>query len=179
MSPILAVSFTQGSGAHDSVARAGAGGMVRLTVLRHWGSIVFSACVRLWKDVEYHDVVSDSSKLDIMLKHSEGARRVPVIVDQEKVTIGFGGILANIPGAGMAYSAVENALHHADAAMLAEFARVLGVAAGDMRSLLAAYDASGAQTHLLLQQLAQDAGYGVEMLIVGGEACSGFGRARG
>lgn len=43
------------------------------------------------KDVEYHDVVSDSSKLDIMLKHSEGARRVPVIVDQEEVTIGFGG----------------------------------------------------------------------------------------
>jgi glutaredoxin len=41
--------------------------------------------------VEYFDVVSDSSKLDTMLKHSEGARRVPVIVDQEEVTIGFGG----------------------------------------------------------------------------------------
>jgi sodium ion-translocating decarboxylase beta subunit len=80
------------------------------------------------------------------------------------VPIGFGGILANIPGAGMAYSAVENALHHADAAMLAEFARVLGVAAGDMKTLLAAYDASGAQTHVLLQQLAQDAGYGNGML---------------
>ncbi|MEJ2530626.1 MAG: sodium ion-translocating decarboxylase subunit beta [Halioglobus sp.] len=80
------------------------------------------------------------------------------------VPIGFGGILANIPGAGMAYSAVENALHHADAAMLAEFARALGVAAGDMKSLLAAYDASDAQTHALLQQLAQDAGYGNGML---------------
>ena len=80
------------------------------------------------------------------------------------VPIGFGGILANIPGAGMAYSAVENALHHADAAMLAEFARALGVAAGDMKTLLAAYDASGAQTHAQLQQLAQDAGYGNGML---------------
>jgi glutaredoxin 3 len=37
------------------------------------------------------DVVSDSSKLDIMLKHSDGTRKVPVIVDEGKVTIGFGG----------------------------------------------------------------------------------------
>jgi glutaredoxin len=43
------------------------------------------------KAVEYHDVVSDANKLDIMLKHSDGARRVPVIVDGEDVTIGFGG----------------------------------------------------------------------------------------
>ena len=41
--------------------------------------------------MEYHDVVSDSSKLDVMLKHSDGARRVPTIVDQGEVTIGFGG----------------------------------------------------------------------------------------
>jgi hypothetical protein len=27
----------------------------------------------------------------VMLKHSDGARRVPVIVDQGEVTIGFGG----------------------------------------------------------------------------------------
>ena len=80
------------------------------------------------------------------------------------VPIGFGGILANIPGAGMAYSAVENALHHADPALLAEFARTLGVAAGDIKSLAAAYDASGAQTHTLLQQLSADAGYNNGML---------------
>ena len=43
------------------------------------------------KTVEYHDVVSESNKLDLMLKHSDGARRVPVIVDGEDVTIGFGG----------------------------------------------------------------------------------------
>ena len=35
------------------------------------------------------------------------------------VPIGFGGILANIPGAGMAYSAVENAVFSADPALLA------------------------------------------------------------
>ena len=32
------------------------------------------------------------------------------------VPIGFGGILANIPGAGLAYSAVDNALQAADPA---------------------------------------------------------------
>ena len=43
------------------------------------------------KSVEYHDVISDSSKLDIMLKHTDGARKVPVIIEGEDITIGFGG----------------------------------------------------------------------------------------
>ena len=43
------------------------------------------------KDVEYYDVVSDSSKLDTMLKHSNGKRDVPVIVDAGEVSIGFDG----------------------------------------------------------------------------------------
>ena len=43
------------------------------------------------KTVEYHDVISDSSKLDLMLKHSGGARKVPVIVENNNVTLGFGG----------------------------------------------------------------------------------------
>lgn len=81
------------------------------------------------------------------------------------VPIGFGGILANIPGAGLAYSAVENALHAADPATLAAMAQALGVAASDnVKDLAVAYSASGAQEHLLLQQLAQDAGYGNGML---------------
>jgi glutaredoxin len=41
--------------------------------------------------VEYHDVVSDSSKLDMMLKHSNGKRQVPVIVDAGEISIGFDG----------------------------------------------------------------------------------------
>jgi oxaloacetate decarboxylase beta subunit len=81
------------------------------------------------------------------------------------VPIGFGGILANIPGAGLAYSAVENAVHGADPAQLAELARVLGLAAVDSgKELLTAYDGVDSATHLAIQQWAQDAGYGNGML---------------
>ena len=41
------------------------------------------------------------------------------------VPIGFGGILANLPEAGLALSAVENALHAADPAVLRDFAAIL------------------------------------------------------
>ena len=81
------------------------------------------------------------------------------------VPIGFGGILANIPGAGLAYSAVENALQGADPALLLDFARTLGVSATDnVKELAAAYDAGDAATHMAAQQLALDAGYGNGML---------------
>ena len=43
------------------------------------------------KKVEYYDVRHDADKLKDMLKHSDGTRKVPVIVDQDKVTIGFDG----------------------------------------------------------------------------------------
>ena len=43
------------------------------------------------KDVEYLNVAKDSNQLDVMLKHSRGARKVPVIVDGGKVIIGFDG----------------------------------------------------------------------------------------
>jgi len=36
-------------------------------------------------------VLEDADALQTMLKHSDGARRVPVIVDQGAVTIGFNG----------------------------------------------------------------------------------------
>ena len=39
----------------------------------------------------YFNVESDSKKLEEMLKHSRGKRQVPVIVEGDKVTIGFGG----------------------------------------------------------------------------------------
>jgi ribosomal protein S4E len=41
--------------------------------------------------VEYYDVRFDADKMKDMLKYSDGAREVPVIVDQDKVTIGFNG----------------------------------------------------------------------------------------
>jgi glutaredoxin len=37
------------------------------------------------------DVVSDPVQLDAMLKHTNGVREVPVIVDEGKVIIGFDG----------------------------------------------------------------------------------------
>ena len=42
-------------------------------------------------EAEYHDVKADSTKLDEMLKHSGGARQVPVIIENGKVTVGYGG----------------------------------------------------------------------------------------
>jgi glutaredoxin 3 len=40
---------------------------------------------------EYVNVKKNASDLARMLTYSKGTRRVPVIVDQGKVTIGFGG----------------------------------------------------------------------------------------
>jgi arsenate reductase-like glutaredoxin family protein len=37
------------------------------------------------------DVVSDPDQLGAMLKHSNGVRKVPVIVDEGEVIIGFDG----------------------------------------------------------------------------------------
>jgi len=40
---------------------------------------------------QYVNVKKNPADLERMLTYSNGARRVPVIVDGEKVTIGFGG----------------------------------------------------------------------------------------
>jgi glutaredoxin len=42
-------------------------------------------------EFEYCNVKSDKASLERMLRFSKGARDVPVIVDGERVTIGFGG----------------------------------------------------------------------------------------
>ena len=81
------------------------------------------------------------------------------------VPIGFGGILANIPGAGLAYSAVENAIHAASPADLKQLATVLGLSAEvGMKELAAAYDSAPAQVKVAAQQLATNAGYSNGML---------------
>jgi len=41
--------------------------------------------------VRYVDVRRDTKALEEMLKVSEGVREVPVIVEDGKVTVGFGG----------------------------------------------------------------------------------------
>ncbi len=43
------------------------------------------------KDAQYVDVLMERGKLEEMLKLSDGVSSVPVIVEGEKVTIGYGG----------------------------------------------------------------------------------------
>jgi len=76
------------------------------------------------------------------------------------VPIGFGGIMANIPGAGLANSAVENAIAHGDPVLLQAMAKVLALQSWEnLKDIIHAYEASGASAHLALQQLASDAGF--------------------
>ena len=43
------------------------------------------------RNVDYFNVVKEPKYLDTMLKHSKGARKVPVIVEGKTVSIGFDG----------------------------------------------------------------------------------------
>ncbi len=88
------------------------------------------------------------------------------------VPIGFGGILANIPEAGLALSAAENAIHFAKPQVLAAMAGALDVAYQAGQAVtpevkeafkLAFKDASYTQI-ALANGLAQDLGYGNGML---------------
>jgi glutaredoxin 3 len=40
---------------------------------------------------EYFDVKLDNTKFEEMLRYSDGVRKVPVIVEGDKVTIGYSG----------------------------------------------------------------------------------------
>ncbi|MFT6916924.1 MAG: sodium ion-translocating decarboxylase beta subunit [Motiliproteus sp.] len=81
------------------------------------------------------------------------------------VPIGFGGILANIPEAGLAFSAVENALHLGGADVMAMLAQTVGLDAGvDAHAIKVAYTNAEAAPHLLAIQTAQDAGFNNGML---------------
>ena len=46
---------------------------------------------RRGREVDYVRVTASPADLERMLTYSKGKRRVPVIVDEGKVTIGFGG----------------------------------------------------------------------------------------
>jgi sodium ion-translocating decarboxylase beta subunit len=80
------------------------------------------------------------------------------------VPIGFGGILANIPGAGLALSALDNALVAADPQLLQGLALALGDSNLAITALADAYHAAPAAAQLLVQQLVQDDGYRDGML---------------
>jgi sodium ion-translocating decarboxylase beta subunit len=79
------------------------------------------------------------------------------------VPIGFGGILANIPGAGLALSSLDRGLEAAQPGFLAALAALLGTAA-EPEALHAALDSVPAATRLAAAQLAGDAGYTSGML---------------
>ena len=49
------------------------------------------AYAKAGRDVEYFNVLSQSDKLDTMLKYSNGKRKVPVIVEDGKIIIGYDG----------------------------------------------------------------------------------------
>lgn len=81
------------------------------------------------------------------------------------VPIGFGGVLANIPGAGLAYSTVENALHSSDPQVLAAIAQALGLGAWESaKEILHAYEGAGAAAHLAAVQAAADLGFSNGMI---------------
>ena len=80
------------------------------------------------------------------------------------VPIGFGGILANIPAAGLAYSAVEQLAHLQNMAHVDQLALALGVEFESVKQLLAAYHTAPAATQALAENLASDLNYSNGML---------------
>ncbi|MFT7286288.1 MAG: sodium ion-translocating decarboxylase beta subunit [Halieaceae bacterium] len=79
------------------------------------------------------------------------------------VPIGFGGVLANIPGAGLALSALDRALYAADPGALALLAGLLSTAV-DPVAIGAALDAAPSLLHWEAQQIARDLGFSDGML---------------
>ena len=79
------------------------------------------------------------------------------------VPIGFGGLLANIPGAGLAYSALERALLAGDPLLLVPLGQLLAVPA-DGASIGAALASAPEALHWQALQLARDAGFTDGML---------------
>ncbi len=76
------------------------------------------------------------------------------------VPIGFGGILANIPGAGLGLSAVESAVYSGDAQTLAALAQALGLQSWEAgKEILTAYESAIPALQKAAAQIAQAAGY--------------------
>lgn len=80
------------------------------------------------------------------------------------VPIGFGGILANIPEAGLAYTAVENAVHFAVPEVMNAMAAALSITSTDPHDIMHAYHSSSAAEHQAAINAALDGGYANGML---------------
>ena len=75
------------------------------------------------------------------------------------VPIGFGGILANIPEAGLAYSGIEIAIHQAQPQVMEAIAVILGADLGSGKELLLAYTEAGSVGRSAVDAVVADAGY--------------------
>lgn len=82
------------------------------------------------------------------------------------VPIGFGGILANIPGAELAYTGIERLLNGGDVTAYAAIADLLGLQTTDYYELKDALSAAPASVQAAASQIAADFGYGSGMLAV-------------
>ncbi|MEM0954813.1 MAG: sodium ion-translocating decarboxylase subunit beta [Pseudomonadota bacterium] len=81
------------------------------------------------------------------------------------VPIGFGGLLANVPGAGLALSAMERATLLGDIELLTSLSAVLGVAAGSPGDVLVSlYQQADPSARASVDALVSAAGYGHGML---------------
>ncbi|MGB0468862.1 MAG: sodium ion-translocating decarboxylase subunit beta [Pontibacterium sp.] len=80
------------------------------------------------------------------------------------VPIGFGGIMANIPEAGLAFSAVENAVHFAEPQVMQALAQAVSIASTDPHEILHAYHGASAAAHTNAINIALDSGYNNGML---------------
>ncbi|MCW8126539.1 sodium ion-translocating decarboxylase subunit beta [Microbulbifer halophilus] len=80
------------------------------------------------------------------------------------VPIGFGGILANIPGADLALSAAETAIVSGDSGVLLQMAQLLGVDGGDVYAVKEALANAPAAVKTQAAQLAIDSGFSNGML---------------
>ncbi|MGF1765365.1 sodium ion-translocating decarboxylase subunit beta [Aliivibrio kagoshimensis] len=82
------------------------------------------------------------------------------------VPIGFGGILANLPDAGLAISAVESALHAGKPEVLAAFSNVLGAAESSAAALKESLKFATPSQLAEIKLLAQEFNYSDGMLYV-------------
>jgi len=81
------------------------------------------------------------------------------------VPIGFGTILANIPGAGLAQPAVETALQQGSPELLAAMAQAIGLSAvGDHKVFIDAYSHAAPASALLVDKIVFSAGFTDGML---------------
>lgn len=81
------------------------------------------------------------------------------------IPIGFGGLLANIPGAGLALPAVENALAASDLVVHAGLAKILGLSSWDsIKDIALAYDQAPLELHHAAHNFAVEKGYSNGML---------------